>query len=159
MRIGNWHVLIAAVEMAIREPKLYRQGVWARVTPCGTVRCIAGWIAYFGGWLDDKEISPMRDIYSVSNGVHQGVAIEHAALISLNLDPEFYGEVAPIDYFEWVDMESPLSDKASRLAHNLFSGQADFEDILANVRDLARADGVELPELILEEMSRLGVPA
>lgn len=159
MRIGNWHVLIAAVEMAIREPKLYRQGVWARVTPCGTVRCIAGWIAHFGGWVDDKEISPMRDIFSVSNSVHTGVAIEHAALMSLNLDPEFYGEVDPLDYFTWVDRESSLSDKAGRLAHNLFSGGAEFEDILANVRDLARADGITLPNVILAEMERLGVPA
>lgn len=161
MRIGNWHVLIAAVEMAIREPKLYRQGVWARVTPCGTVRCIAGWIAHFGGWLDDKEIPPMRDIFSVSNSVHKGVAIEHAALISLDLDPEFYSEVEPLDYFTWVDTGThpTMSDRASKLAHNLFSGGAEFEDILANVRDLARADGVELPAVILDEMERLGVPA
>lgn len=159
MRIGNWTVLIAALEMAIREPNLYRQGVWARATPCGTVRCIAGWIAHFGGWLDDKEIPPMRDIFSVSNSVHTGVAIEHAALISLDLDPEFYGEVEPLDYDTWVYMDSQLSDRASMLAHSLFSGGADFEDILSTVRDLARADGVELPAVILDEMERLGVPA
>lgn len=164
MRIGNWDVLIAALEMAIREPKLYNQQYWARVKDCGTVRCIAGWIAHFGGWLDDEPppnvgLNGGRDIFTVSNSVHKNVVIEHAALISLDLDPELYGEIKPLDYATWVDREDPLTVDTEFLSHSLFGGGRRFSSILEYVRDLARADGVTLPPVILDEMEKRGIPA
>lgn len=160
MRIGNWPVLIAAVEMAIRDPKLYDQAVWARVTECGTVRCIAGWIAHFGGWVDDAPLTSIHsvDVYTVSNSAHRNCVIEHAALLSLDLDPEYYGEVRPVDFGTWMD-GATFSGEVEMLAYRLFGGGRHFWEILETVRDLAEADGVTLPDVIVSEMRKRGIPA
>lgn len=151
MRIGNWPLVMLALEHIIKHADQYNQGNWR--SDCGSIRCFGGWLAYFAGWRDVNQYSA-EDPYFY--GVNRTGRMEdggmrpicEAALLSLELDPEFYGE--DVNDF---DMESEMQD----LVDDLFASHRSFSDILFFVRDLMKADGVTPTPLIEKEMRQLGV--
>jgi len=46
----NVEKIEAGFELAKANPELHSQAGWASKTPCGTVMCLAGWIAVADGW-------------------------------------------------------------------------------------------------------------
>ena len=147
MRIGNWPLLLLAIEHAIKHKENYDQLKWVR--DCGAVRCLAGWIAYFAGWRGEGGKEDESWVISPSwMGGSVSVHIEDAALISLELDEETYGtEIG----------EDDRSTEMNELAASLFNGGLSFELVLEAVRDLAKADGVTPTPLIVEEMLTAGI--
>lgn len=133
MRIGNWPLLLLVIEHVIRHPEEYDQSTWRGRGTCGTTRCIAGWIAFWGGWADVECASGVAAVSHLTHGI---TSTEQAALAALELDPD-------------LDPE----DVASRL----FNGDRTFEDVLAAVWDFARADGVTPTPLIMAELTRQGI--
>lgn len=145
MKVGNWPLLMLALEHVIKHRDMYDQHHW--VSDCGAVRCLAGWVAFFGGWRtvpghDDGWVCapaflPTREVH-----------LEDAALISLELDPAIYGtEVA----------DEIRSDAMREFADSLFAGNMAFNEILGEVLDLMKADGVTPTPLIEAEMKSAGV--
>lgn len=161
MRVGNWPLLLLALEHVIKHAEQYRQGTWR--SDCGTFRCLAGWIAYFAGYRDvlDKPGDPKSHFYGVTAG-HIPVdangnlticpdpilPVEDAALLALDLDQEVFGMDVDEDH-RIPEMED--------FANDLFAGGLDMVDILTVVRDLAKADGVTPTPLIVEEMLTAGI--
>lgn len=145
MRVGNWPLLMLALEHVIKHRDMYDQGDW--VSDCGAVRCLAGWVAFFGGWrtvpgYDDGWVCapaflPTREVH-----------LEDAALISLELNPDIYGTEVDA-HGRWQEMED--------FADSLFLGSLAFIKILAAVLDLMKADGVTPTPLIQAEMKSAGV--
>lgn len=152
MRIGNWPLLLLALEHAIKHKAMYDQLKWSR--ECGAVRCLAGWIAFFAGWRDLPEDSNKDWVESPGYMDERFCHIEDAALLSLELDPEYYGTEVREDYDEGNGGRSP---EMQQLANDLFGGGLSFEEILETVRDLAKADGVTPTPLIVEEMLAAGI--
>lgn len=151
MRIGNWPLLMLAVEHIIKHPDLHDQTKWT--STCGTYRCLAGWIAAFGGYRDvwyrnDPTTGAPRGVRLEGlTSFHDILDHETAALEALELDPGIYGEPNIED----------RTDEAESLATSLFEGNLQLPDILEAVRDLARADGVTPTPLIVEKMQEHGV--
>lgn len=153
MRIGNWPLVMLALEHIIKHADEYNQLRWR--SSCGSVRCLGGWIAFFAGWRDALTYSG-KDPESFFNGVNRTgnpadlptIPIAEAALRSLELDPEIYGTE-----FEEFERSSAMSV----LACSLFGAGLEFPDILATVRDLMKADGVTPTPLIEMEMEKAGV--
>lgn len=149
MRIGNWPLVLLAVEHAIKHPDEYEQEFYSYTTKifslegifCRTTRCLAGWMAWFSGWRQTQGDMVIRDDMEVH--------VERAALLSMELDPEVYGDV--------MAYNSRYSEELTELGHRLFDGNAAWSDILEFVHDLAKADGVTPTPLIIEEMTRLGI--
>lgn len=145
MKIGNWPLLLLAIEHVLTHPSQYYQGHYRNGDDgeCGSTRCIAGWLVWFAGWRYDRVNG---------NHVHgwtgQRASIEEAALISLALDEEVYGT-------DFSDEERSLA--AEDFGRNLFGGTLDLTDILTVVRDLAKADGVTPTPLIIDEMLTRGI--
>jgi hypothetical protein len=143
MKIGNWPLLLLAIEHIIKHPSEYDQTSWYE--ECGSLRCVAGWIAFFAGYRDVVRRGGTR-----FEGVRLDSApdsecplqVEDAALAALELDPELYDEG---------------SDERNEFADSLFGGALSLSDILTTVRDLAKADGVTPTPLIIEEMTRYGI--
>lgn len=146
MRIGNWPLLMLAIEHAIKHKDNYDQLKWTQ--DCGCVRCLAGWIAFFAGWQSVSDDDPNVVTSPLWMGGSVTVHIEDAALTALELDPEFYGTEI---------REEDRSPEMTALAADLFGGYLTFELILETVRDLAKADGVTPTPLIVEEMLRAGI--
>lgn len=151
MRIGNWPLLMLALEHIIKHAEQYRQVKWR--SDCGAFRCLAGWIAFFGGWRDvTADNQADGHFYGVNRtGRHSDgdiIEIEDAALTALELDPEYYGTDIP---------EQVRSTEMERLANLLFAGHREFPDILGVVKDLMKADGVTPTPLIEMEMKSAGV--
>lgn len=142
MKIGNWPLLLLAIEHAIKHPDEYDQSIWRRRRlMCATTRCVAGWIAWFAGWRDTSDDNPndyALGVFLVEKD-HEVETVESAALRSLEIDPELN------------------ATQREDLTNSLFCGSLDLTDVLAAVRDLAKADGVIPTPLIIEEMLRLGV--
>jgi hypothetical protein len=150
MRIGNWPLFMLAVEYIIRHPEHHMQHKWR--SPCGTFRCLAGWIAFFGGYRDVFEDGPRDRFVGVRleglTAESDILSVEEAALKALELDPEIYGEAADTSERDW---------SMDEFANALFSGSLDLADILAVVRDLAKADGVTPTPIIVDEMVLCGI--
>lgn len=143
MRIGNWPLVWNVLEHVITYPDQYRQHTWGLTTPCGTVRCIAGWIAEFGGWKYDG----VRGYY-INPADNLAYHVEETALILLDLDAAYYGSQ--------VDTKH-RTDAMWDISRDLFNGGLDLQEILISIRELARIDGVTPTPLILTEMTALGV--
>lgn len=152
MRIGNWPLVMLALEHIIKHAEQYRQSTWR--SDCGSFRCVAGWIAHFAGWRD--VIEDDDTIHGFFLGVSRtgretdGVVfeIEEAALMALELDPEIYGTEVGID---------ARSEYMDDLASALFGGYQSLPAILETVLDLMKADGVTPTPLIEAEMKSAGV--
>lgn len=132
MRIGNWPLLLLALEHVIRHPEEYDQSTWRGQGSCGTTRCIAGWVAFWSGWADVQCTAST----AVEHPRHGMMTTEAAALNALELDPD-------------LDPED--------VASALFNGDRTFEDVLQAVWDFARADGVTPTPLIMAELVRHGI--
>lgn len=156
-RIGNYDLLFDALEQACAHPDTYDQSTWRRPSPCGTTRCIAGWIAHLDGWVD---LAGTRDeFYWSSRVVRDGVVahIGDAALVSLRLDPEVFGEPEIIvdrdrrggrSLERWGAVEgSDQYQAVEDLVDELFSGTLPFDVILENVVAYATEDGLDLDAL------------
>lgn len=150
MRIGNWPLLLLALEHAIRHKAMYNQLSWSN--ECGSVRCLAGWIAFFAGWRSIPDAHQKDWVESPSYMDERQCHMEDAALLSLDLDPEYYGTEVREDY-----EGGGRSAEMQMLANDLFGGGLSFEEILETVRDLARIDGVTPTPLIVEEMLTAGI--
>lgn len=144
MRIGNWPLILMALEHIIKHPDLHRQCHWR--SDCGTYRCLAGWIALFAGYQDvpgTVDDSVVRLAGLTSNA--DIIGVEDAALTALELDHDIYGQVCT---------RTAMMDD---FAQSLFNGDLDIVDILTVVRDLARADGVTPTPIIVEKMLSTGI--
>ncbi len=150
MRIGNWPLLLLALEHAIKHKDMYDQLKW--VQDCGAVRCLAGWIAFFGGWQDDPILEGR--VNAPAFLPEQNLHIEDAALLSLELDPEYYGTEVRDDY---EGTGNGRKAEMQQLANDLFGGGNSFQEILEVVADLARIDGVTPTPLVIEEMLTAGI--
>jgi hypothetical protein len=146
MRIGNWPLLLLAVEHIIKHKDQHDQARWR--SDCGSFRCLAGWIAWFAGYRDIMAAGTTRFIGVALDGdAPSAMPVEHAALAALELDPEIYG--ADVTEDRWSEMES--------LADDLFAGNHTLVDILTVIRDLAKTDGVTPTPVIVEEMLSVGI--
>lgn len=146
MRIGNWPLLLLALEHIIKHRDMYEQMRW--ISHCGTTRCLAGWIVFFAGWRSENNDTRHWVTSPTWMGGTVTVHVEDAALISLELDPQVYGtEISDDD----------RSVEMTALAADLFGGGLTFELILETVRDLAKADGVTPTPLIVEQMLTAGI--
>lgn len=139
MRIGNWPLMMLAIEHVIRHPEEYDQSTWRGRGACGTTRCIAGWIAYWAGWADIAGAESETAYAGVHHLVHGYESVEAAALKSLEMDPELPPEL--------------VEEFCSRM----FNGDLPFEAVLENLLDYARADGVTLTPVIMAELTRHGI--
>lgn len=129
MTIRDWPLLNLALEWVILHPEQYDQTQYRieGVGPCGTQRCIAGWIAFFAGWND----VPKTGLYVVNeSGVKS--TIERAALNALG-----------------VESANVTRD---RVAVTLFSEELTFADVLDAVHRFALEDEVIPTPLIIETM-------
>lgn len=149
MKIGNWPLMLLALEHIIKHPEQYDQTNWR--STCGTFRCLAGWIAFFAGYRDIEwyrsDIRRHTVRLTGPNADDELVSTEHAALTALELDPDIYT----------MNEFGPTNSEAEDLANGLFGGSRDLTDILETVRDLAKADGVTPTPLIIEEMLTRGI--
>ena len=136
MRIGNWALLWEVLEQVIDHPELHDQTNWRSRTKCGTVRCIAGWSAFLGGF---------RDAWS---------HIEDIDRETLVLSPE--GEILYVENaaLRALDVAMPTQPE---FAAAMFSGNLTFDDVLGVARDYARADGVVPTPKVSAEMHERGV--
>ena len=142
MKIGNWPLMLLALEHIIKHPEQHDQTSWYGA--CGSLRCVAGWIAFFAGYRDVKQ-GPARFVGVLRDSDPPGdypLDVELAALTALELDPELY---------------PAGSREEDALSNSLFHGALSLTDILETVRDLAKADGVTPTPLIIEEMTRYGI--
>ena len=139
MRIGNYPLLWEVLEHVIRYPELYNQGHWRELGQCGTIRCIAGWAAYLGGYSDVTcnlpDISHREPL--VLSPEQVVMEVEDAALTALDVDDS--------------------NGMRAIVAESLFSGYLTFDDVLGAVRDFARADGVVPSRKVAGEMHDRGV--
>jgi hypothetical protein len=147
MKIGNWPLLLLALEHAEKHPDEYNQSSWrGSYEGCGTTRCVAGWIAKFAGYTD---ISHDTVQVCVPGGDESDYSdwryVDEAALTALELD--------------LVDEDEPRNCRTLReeLEDNLFDGSLSWSDVLTTVADLARADGVTPTPVLLAAMRREGV--
>ena len=160
MRIGNWPLVMMAVEWIIRNPNLYDQSIYRTrfesTGGCGnsecclprgsyTARCVAGWIAFFARYRD----IPRTDYVLMPDSDDQ-VLIETAALMAMDLDPEIYGRGGEL-------VEGLYNQTTKDLTIHLFDWAMSWDDILGTLRDLMKADGVVPTPVILEEMLTKGV--
>lgn len=145
MRIGNWPLMLLALEHIIKHPDQYDQSNWR--SACGTFRCLAGWIAFFAGYRDLDSDNSHIVLFTGPDVDDEPLRTENAALAALELDPDIYT----------LNKFGPANDASEELARELFAGHRDLTDILEFVRDLAKADGVTPTPLIIEEMLRLGI--
>lgn len=159
MRIGNWPLVMLAVEWIIKHPDEHSQAFYRMYVEanegCGnsecceptesrTVRCLAGWIAYFARYTDITRTDYVLDAND------EAVLIETAAMIALELDPEIYGT----DF-----REAHYSPEALDLSQRLFDGMLTWDDVLGELWDLAAADDVVFTPLIADYMIERGVAA
>lgn len=159
MKIGNWPLVMLAVEWIIKNPKLHSQGVYRMHVDtnegCGnsecceyqegyTVRCLAGWIAFFARYRDIS-----RTDYVLLPDSDDAVLIETAAMTALELDPEIFGT----DF----ERQDKYTTDAIEISQMLFDGLLAWDDVLGYVFDLAAGDGVTLTPVITAELDRLGV--
>jgi hypothetical protein len=134
-----WEVL----EQVIAHPELHDQKTWRDKTKCGTVRCIAGWAAFLGGF---------QDVWSNIGGIDRETLV---------LSPE--GEILYVEdaALRALDVARGYLDRnvSTRMAFAsaMFSGNLDFDDVLGAVRDYARADGVIPTPTVSAEMHERGV--
>jgi hypothetical protein len=145
MRIGNWPLMLLALEHIIKHPDQYDQSNWR--SACGTFRCLAGWIAFFAGYRDLETENSHIVLFTGPDVDDEPLSTENAALTALELDPDIYT----------MNKFGPSNDASEELASDLFAGHLDLTEILTVVRDLAKADGVTPTPLIIEEMLRLGI--
>jgi len=153
MDIGNWPLVFTALDHVILYPDEYDQTHWYCRSSCDTFRCLAGWIAWFAGY---------RDVFD-GVGNHRGVAIEGefrmhvelAALTAMNLNPEIFGELDADCVFgsRHHIIPEPMIDLSSRL----FEGNLSLRDILIEVRNMAKNDGVVPTPVTLEAMRDHGI--
>lgn len=151
MKIGNWPLMMLALEHIIKHADQYDQGEW--LSDCGSRRCFGGWITYFAGWRDViSDNKPEGVFYGVTrtdwNNDRAPIWVDDAALQSLELNLEIYGE--PTDAIE-------RSPKMQDLARSLFGEHREFEEILSVVLDLMKEDGVTPTPLIAAEMRSTGI--
>jgi hypothetical protein len=133
MRIGNWPLFLLVLEYVIKHPDEYDQTQWRTDgTRCGTVRCIAGWAAYFAGYQEVHD-GDRNDM--VVDRLHNLMSTESAAVEALDFAEAYVSE----------------------MADHLFEGNLTFDDVLGYVRDLARTDGVTPTPLVVAEMRTRGV--
>lgn len=165
MKIGNWFLVWMTLEHILTHPDEHNQAYWwlpesplpedelcgddlcetCYGTPtCATTRCLAGWLSWFSGWrpYPEHELSHMVE----RDGVI--VHVEDSALMALDLDPWIFGD----DFNE--DDRSP---EMTELAQSLFVWELTVDNILAEIRDLARADGVTPTPTIINHMTARGV--
>lgn len=146
MKIGNWPLMMMVIEYVIKHPTEYDQSVWRRfidkrdpktdeISVCGSVRCIAGWSAAFGGWQDVPGSLEWLTLIGPGGIELRQASTEEAALDSLGVDLEY----------------------RDRVATDLFDGDLTFQDVLERVLEYANADGVTLTPAILAEAERLRV--
>lgn len=140
MKIGNWPLLLLALEHVYKHPELYDQASWRGWSSCRTTRCIAGWIAKFAGYRDPlsgnnvQVITPEGDDSDYTSWRY----VDTAALDALELDPSRLG------------VRKEISDR-------LFDGALHWREILEAVRDFAEADGVTPTPLLVSEMYDAGL--
>lgn len=146
MRIGNWPLILLALEHIIKHREMYDQGHW--VQDCGAIRCLAGWVAFFGGWRSSGERGDDAWVSAPAFLPERQMHIEDAALISLELNPEIYGTEVHDDL---------RSTEMWDLARGLFDGGRDLTEILETVLDLMKLDGITPTPLIEMEMKSAGV--
>lgn len=154
--IGNWPLLMLAIEHILKHPEAYEQSEYR--SECGSHRCVAGWIAFFGGW---------RDVVTGSNGwgSFQGVrleggpteplSIEQAALFALELNRNFYGEVPACSARDYPDVA--LDENLREFTFDLFGGNLELFAVLSKVDEMAIVDGVTVTPVIEAAMTALSV--
>lgn len=132
MRLGNWPLLLLVLEYVIKHPEEYDQKQWRDHSSCGTVRCIAGWAAFFAGYEEAQGLGRSDTVRDRTGAL---LTTEEAA-------------VAALDFAEAYVTE---------MADGLFEGNLTFDDVLGYVRDLAHTDGVTPTPLVVAEMRTRGV--
>lgn len=157
MRIGNWPLVMLAIEWIIKHPDEHSQSFYRMYVEandgCGdsdcceptdarTVRCLADWIAYFARYTDISRTDYVLDAND------EAVLIETAAMIALELDPEIYGT----DF-----REGHYNGEARSLSARLFDGMLTWDNVVEEIRDLAAADGVTPTPLIVADMVSRGL--
>ena len=135
MRIGNWPLLLLILEYVIKHPDEYDQKQWRStdLPRCGTVRCIAGWAAFFSGYEEVVGLGRSDLVRNPRNG--ELMSTEDAA-------------VAVLDF-----AEAYVTD----MSDGLFEGSLTFDDVLGYVRDLAKTDGVTPTPIVVAEMRTRGI--
>lgn len=132
MKIGNWPLLMMAIEHIIQYPETYNQTDWR----CGTQRCLAGWIAQLSGGVWEGETGDSIWAYGVPHLPEFLGGSEDIAIQALRLDPSVY-----LDDF----------------SRSLFEGDLDWESVLWSVLEYANEDGVTLTPMITTELTERGL--
>lgn len=118
--IADWPTFEAALLHITDHPEQYSQAVWFARDECGTTRCVAGWVAHFGGWEIDHE-----DRFVWRGDMR--TTISNAAMEVLT--GTIYGE---------------LGDSNVYVNDTLFDAGLSWDAILCNVSTMAAHDGHEL---------------
>lgn len=154
--IGNYTLLFSTLKHIEDNFESWYQGAWCKIYPdnagtaCKTVRCVAGWIAHFAGWI---EIRPEGDrTFRDATKDGETTRIEIAALQALGLNPERY----PINIVPppCGCCEGNLDDETQGFALRLFGASNDWYTVLREVEWFAEQDEVELPEWFAEAKNK-----
>jgi hypothetical protein len=117
--IQDWGPLETALIWIIENPQSYDQSVW--LTDCGTVRCVAGWVADAAGFVYETHSSLLQKYgrsWVVSN------AARHALL----------GDAETQRQCDLPAFDEDIDDV-------LFSGGLSWAEVICNVMRIAEADG------------------
>lgn len=130
--ITDWETLETALIHIQENPDSYSQSMWSN--PCGTVRCIAGWVAYFGGYTADSDNLLCADGPDPL-AVQRYYTFSEASSMVLTGEPD-----------------GVLESLGEDLNDILYGGGLRWEEVLCNVANLAQEYGHELHPTLAAEV-------
>jgi|SRR5690606_8512304 len=145
--IQNWPLMWRVLRHVVDHPDEYDQTRWWSHTPCGTTRCVAGWLAHLAKYSD----FPGDSWHVVRPGLVVPVG-DDEALDALYDDGAVSVDEAALDALGVEDWS-----RRNLVDISLFSGTLSWNDVLQNVVAFAEADGVTPPLRVLDILTDEGV--